>query len=181
MAILPNDKTLLIPNKAKTSSAGTVKQSDYGTDMRTIEQWAKGVGGGVYASLTGAGETTSPGELDQNGDFTAISTDGLSGIVIGLGVGIEILNENPAATFSMIDESSAGLSVEEIGTGPIHISADGGGGFILNCIPGDEVALYVGTDLASMPTPASVTPSFGFSADGHLLFYPTGGPWSILI
>lgn len=45
MTVAPSNKTLLIPNKSKTSANGTVKQSDYATDMRTIEQWAKGVGG----------------------------------------------------------------------------------------------------------------------------------------
>jgi hypothetical protein len=90
MSIQPNTNKLIIPNKNYTPT-----QQKYGQDMRTIEQWASGSvrsvvagtnvsvddtdpqnpvvsstgSGGGYASLTGPGETTTPGDLTQAGNL----------------------------------------------------------------------------------------------------------------
>ena len=62
---------LWIPRKDTGKPAqGTkdaVSQKDYGIDMRVIERAI--LGGGLYASLTGPGETVTPGTLTQEGDF----------------------------------------------------------------------------------------------------------------
>lgn len=63
---LENLKRLLIPRKNST------KQRDLDTNWRTIERWANALqtgGGGGYASLTGPGQTVTPGALTQAGDF----------------------------------------------------------------------------------------------------------------
>ena len=63
MGMLNNLKTLLIPRK------GSNKVDDLDTNWRAIEVWARKVGS-FYASLTGPGETASPGALTQLGGFT---------------------------------------------------------------------------------------------------------------
>src|SRR5580692_10705281 len=68
-AVQPNQKVLLIPRKGTRLPSAPVSQDDHDTNMRAIETWAKNVGG-TYASLTGPGETTTPGALTQEGDFT---------------------------------------------------------------------------------------------------------------
>jgi hypothetical protein len=79
-------KNLLIPRKTQKP----VQQPDYGTDMRAIENWVSGdlmgflddlityvngiTPGTGYVSLTGPGETMSPGALTQEGAFTINGT-----------------------------------------------------------------------------------------------------------
>jgi len=64
-------RQLLIPKKDSNKQA----QPEYGIDMRAIEQWAKQLEGiGFYASLTGPGETTTPGGLVQRGYFFVSGT-----------------------------------------------------------------------------------------------------------
>lgn len=71
---VPKPFRLFIPRKTQNP----VQQPDYGVDMRAIEAWAIAVvnfvdsiaGGGGYASLTGPGQTVTPGALTQNGDLT---------------------------------------------------------------------------------------------------------------
>src|ERR1700733_11234639 len=56
-----------------------------------------GGGGGVYASLTGAGETTTPGDLTQAGGFT-VNEAGSTGIVLSdAGSGGVTINDSGAA------------------------------------------------------------------------------------
>jgi len=104
MALLANLKTLFIPHKANGKGQTPVPFRDYGDDMRVIETWSKkvitqlvaganigldppdgtgptvtisasgGGGGGVYASLTGPGQSITPGELKQRGWFNIIAS-----------------------------------------------------------------------------------------------------------
>lgn len=85
-------KNLLIPRKTQDP----VAQPNYGTDMRAIENWVSGdlmgflndlvafvndisPSGGGYESLTGPGETTTPGALTQAGNFTIDGNAGVTG------------------------------------------------------------------------------------------------------
>jgi hypothetical protein len=119
MPALPNLKQLLIPHKHKAQGKQSVNGTDYANDMRAIETWSQHVGGGMYASLTGPGQTISPGSLTQSGDFEVNGTDssgfGLNGGVFGV---------NAANGVSII--SSVGA------TGPINIEVNPAGGLSLN-------------------------------------------------
>ena len=53
----------------------------YADDMRAIETWANNLSTGGYASLTGPGETTTPGALTQLGDFDVTAFTGGRGKV----------------------------------------------------------------------------------------------------
>ena len=118
---------LFIPNKAQV---GYITQPGYGADMRTIETWANNVAGtvreitsndhsvtvtngsgpvtdlsasggsGGYKSLTGPGETTTPGKLTQDGPF--IVND--SGVTLTIDSGV--------SNTSLIDSVSSALDIE---------------------------------------------------------------------
>ena len=74
MALLTPVKKLFIPNK----NMPAFNPYRYGTDMRAIENYVNNLPaptpGGAYASLTGPGETATPGDLVQAGGFTVNDT-----------------------------------------------------------------------------------------------------------
>ncbi len=72
-------------------------------------------GGGGYASLTGAGQTVTPGDLAQAGGFSVVAP-------VGDTVGI-----------SLVDNSGvAGVLLEAANGGGMQINNSGGGGMIVN-------------------------------------------------
>ncbi len=107
MTMLNNLKTLLIPRK------GSNKVDDLDTNWRAIERWAQKVGG-FYASLTGPGETTTPGALTQEGGFTVTA-------------GSEDINLSTQAMLNMFAQAGAGLGS---GTGDTTVFSDLGNIFI---------------------------------------------------
>lgn len=180
MTTQPTNKTLKIPNKAKNTASGTVKQADYGTDMRTIENWANNQPGGSIASLSGSGLTNSPGTLVQSGPFEVIDTSsGEQAVAIG-GGGIVMESTGPSG-ITIEDESTAGLSLVEAGTGGLGLDSQGGGFIdITSDTGGQAIQVITASTTAALDTPTA-TPAFGFTADGHISFYPSGGPWATLI
>lgn len=68
---------------------------------------------GGYASLTGAGQSTTPGELDQSGAFTVTTHPGDT-------VGIQL-----------IDGGSGGILLETTGTGEIEITDSRGNDIVI--------------------------------------------------
>lgn len=121
--------------------------------FQEIERWSTTISG-FYASLTGPGETSTPGDLQQLGGFTAIDfgstgfsfiqngtgnidilsagsgnvsvgTSGTGFLTIGGSDGTDISNTGPN-TFGMQinDDSTAGMQITEIGSGGIVV--DGG-------------------------------------------------------
>lgn len=83
------------------------------SDAPDWQRTVTGPGGssvGGYASLTGAGETSTPGELDQAGPFQVVNTVGAPGI-------------------DLVDISTAGISLTCLGAGKLLLTAGGGGGF----------------------------------------------------
>lgn len=102
------------------------------------------------------------------------------------------------------DNSDNGIAFNELGDGGIGFADDGGGG-IFNSSTGlysmvaelggrlafnpagstHFVGLFTGTDLADLPTPGTgpptEQPAFGLTQDGHIYFYPVGGPWALVI
>lgn len=148
----PNQRRLIITGKGKPGSIS-------GTDGRTIEQWANSFPGGIqeivagsnitvedpegpvvtisssggsggYASLTGTGETTTPGDLTQAGGFDVEDTTGdgitlnsyMSG-AIGIGInrggssgGAFTVDNNGGDPTIFLDDTALGLSVGSGGT-----------------------------------------------------------------
>jgi hypothetical protein len=70
-----------------TSSDGTVTITN--PSGPTVDLSASGGGGGVYASLTGPGETTSPGSLTQHGGFFVTDSTG-TGITLASNGPVEV-------------------------------------------------------------------------------------------
>lgn len=143
MGFLSNLRALFIPNKAQHPG-----QPGYGTDMRAIETWAAelikaietipgGGGGGGYASLTGPGQTVTPGALTQAGAFTISNgtlTQGGGNVSLGNGWITTTTGGGGTATmgYSVGHVSVLGSGLIEVWTqGPgqlIHIFTTGSGG-----------------------------------------------------
>lgn len=196
---------------------------------------------GGYASLTGSGQTSTPGDLTQAGGFevNCPGSDG-SGIIFddaggggiifsetGSGGGISVLDASGAgisikesaagshAGVSIIDQSdgginlsdsatgSGGVNISDHGTGGLNLStsqAGGNGNINIDCSGGGGIGLtgdvaqgvtwrsnpsyhssfFAADVLGNLPTPIE-TPGWGFTADGHIYFYPAGGPWALKV
>lgn len=161
---------LLIPRK------GSAQTEDLDTNWRAIERWAQNVGGiieivaganvtvtdgfgpvvtiaasgggGGYASLTGPGQTVTPGALTQAGPFTvdgdfgvsdspttfAVTTSGIAGNTSGGSRLISFIagNGNVAcgvgfgAALGITGGSGNGATVEALNNGSINISSTNG-------------------------------------------------------
>jgi hypothetical protein len=73
---------------------------------------------GGYASLTGPGQTTTPGKLTQAGDFE-VDSAGTTGV---------LLNNTGSGGISLVDDSNAGIAIVEHGAGIAEMQATGTGG-----------------------------------------------------
>lgn len=112
-------KDLLIPRKSSN------KPTDLDTDWRAIEIWAKQVVanlGGFYASLTGPGETTTPGALTQQGGFD----------VQGGATGAITLTSGTLVDISGGSSDGSGVDISGVGplgtnTSPVTISSAANG------------------------------------------------------
>lgn len=112
----PNPK-LTIPQKDKMDPATLAM-------ALAIEQWCNNVvapaGGGLYASLTGPGETVTPGELDQAGPLLVIDTTSAGSIqLFELGSGgivlfttAQVFIQGPSI---VLDSNATPLMLEGIG------------------------------------------------------------------
>lgn len=118
MAILSPVKKLFIPNK----NMPAFSPYRYGTDMRAIENYVNNLAaptpGAGYASLTGAGETVTPGDLTQAGGFT-INDTAPDGIFLfstgGSGGQIQMFAANGAFTdLSSIVTTSALIILQQV-------------------------------------------------------------------
>jgi hypothetical protein len=91
---------------------------------------ATGSGGGGYASLTGPGETTTPGDLTQAGGFTVNDS---------LGDGINFnspLNGVNVTAGSFSSETTAGTGLEDDSSDGIVLDETGSGGILIQSISG---------------------------------------------
>lgn len=110
---------LFIPRKA---DPGAPTSESYGTDMRAIETAFNALpdqeSAGAYASLTGPGETTTPGDLTQLGAFGVQTEPGDNRTIISDGAGNGI-----------VIQSTAGGQIQILGSGggsvTIQSDADG--------------------------------------------------------
>lgn len=82
--------------------------------------------GSGYASLTGAGETVTPGDLDQEGGFVV-------NVPVASSTGLQLSNESPIEVV-VNDNSGYGIVIDEGGggiDGGIQLIDHGGGGITL--------------------------------------------------
>lgn len=80
---------------------------------------------GVYASLTGPGETATPGALTQLGDFTVADGTGPDGITLETGASLPIFL---SASDGIVNGNLATVTLDGSGTGDVTIQAGHGGG-----------------------------------------------------
>lgn len=116
---------LFIPNKQRT----TVDPKELPVAFRTIERWVDqisvptGGGGGGYASLTGPGQTTTPGMLIQAGGFQINDNTPGDGIFMNTTGGIFIKDTQTGGIY--IDEQGppdSGAFLRLSSTGEMHIN-----------------------------------------------------------
>lgn len=172
----------------------------------TEEQLAKesDVGGG-YASLTGAGQTTTPGDLTQAGGLTVddsagdgidmtSSTGGGNGTELALGSDVTLLpvtapaalgqkqTSHVAAIYLGARSSVAEDGVAQIaGTDDVQLLAPS---VVVNqngAGSGDGFALYTAANEGALPTPPDVghLPAWGFTQTGHI-YFNTGSGWTLV-
>jgi hypothetical protein len=125
-----------------------------------VVEVAASSGSGGYDSLTGPGETTTPGALTQAGGFTVDDSAG-DGIYME---GTNVFSVNMASTagtaINIVNSTGAALAIEQTGNGAITITTVGTGG----------IKLAVGTGVltfshGSPGTPVSLafqSPSTGY-------------------
>jgi len=203
-------KWLLIFGK----SARNVEQPGYGQDMRAIENWAHALqdnmireivagsnvtitdgegpvvtvaasgGSGGYASLTGPGEGSTPGDLTQAGGFTVNDTQG-HGVTVNS-------NHGNVAVYT----NTGYINLDAIGSGNIGfltssgtVSATVAGGTVLQCAVGHSFigayfnfgsSIYLsdtGSQGITITTSGSPSVGFGFCDINAKKFRVyTGGP-----
>lgn len=103
-----------------------------GAPMTDFADWTipvevvPGGGGTGYASLTGNGETHTPGNLTQEGGLSVFDTIG-GGFVVGATgvIDIETTNGNPV---KLVNNGTGGTTIHSSGSGPVTILADGNSG-----------------------------------------------------
>lgn len=196
------------------------------TNLQVIQRWVNTLSSGGYASLTGPGQTATPGELDQAGAFTVttpvsdttgiyLTDQGTGGIgietasgtlgldtttgslgfkVLGGSGDINLTNDGTGSVLisaftgimslggsggiEVTDDSSSGLTITETGSGGITLTDDSAGITLVS--PASGATLFTADVLAHLPTPATA-PAWGFTQDGHIYFYPSGGPWTLKV
>jgi hypothetical protein len=79
----------------------------------------------------------------------------------------------------VISDDDAGIEIRESGSGGLQLFAGGGGINVIS--PSNGFWAFTADILADLPTP-SVTevPAFGLTQDGHIYYYPSGGPWALI-
>lgn len=151
MSVFGKAVSLFIPRKTQNP----VQQPDYGTDMRAIETWAKNVivqltagsgitltpsggvgpvveiaasGGGFvpYASLTGPGETVTPGALTQTGNFTVDGNSTVNGD-FGVSDSPSVFTVTSASGISGTVTGASTSAAAVVNTTTSEISCAGGG------------------------------------------------------
>jgi hypothetical protein len=205
-----NPKFLFIPGKADNQA----HQPGYGTDMRKIETTVNGLVTGVsqiiagsnitisppdgegavtinatstvggYASLTGPGQSTTPGALTQHGPFTVTDTTGGT-------TGIHLTTTNGQVALSSLSSSglsfsavNGGISLDCLGDILLKTSLKGQGLLIQNIDNTgfeNQVGFYIASAAFFLPTPSTVGAAFGFTTDGHIYYWNGIGPWALVI
>lgn len=112
-----------------------------GADPSGLEWAAGGGGGGGYKSLTGAGETTTPGDLTQAGGFTVddVNGDGIMltsadsdslELLVGtdgtFGPGVFMNEAGQAAGINLLENLGWGVNLTTAGTTPAKIALTAG-------------------------------------------------------
>lgn len=162
MSQTPIRQTLFIPLKTKSDPSSLL------TNFQTIERWS-GTQSFGYASLTGPGQTTTPGALTQNGPLTVL--DATSGTTIHLGgpegfyvqsneniyewsaVGFTLSTGTPEfAAATQIQASPAGMHLFS-GSDGIQI-ANGTGGIVVQTAGAGHLSFY-----GAPPTPQAAHPT----------------------
>lgn len=133
MTMLNNLKKLLIPRK------GSAQTDDLDTNWRAIERWANALatsGFTPYASLTGPGETTTPGALAQEGDLTVVGTFEVKEIDSPAKVTVSLAAD---VTHIVADDSSgtSGSGVIDLTGSAIAIQGASGVGIATTTAPGN--------------------------------------------
>jgi len=113
-------------------------------------------GGAAYASLTGPGYTTTPGDLTQAGGFTVNNPSG------GSAMGIQLINNTTASNMQLINyggqlniqnHGNNGMNISDLGTQGLYISG------VAAATPGDPGA--------TLPTSVRMYGSYGVLIESY--------------
>jgi hypothetical protein len=165
--------------------------TDFSDWTEAVQDIGGGGGGGGPVSLSGAGETTTPGDLVQAGGFTVndsaghgITLDSATGVITieapgpGVGVGIEangagsgiVLTTTGANSFMIIgDQPSTG--VIDMGGGGVNVHA----GTPLSTLPGSVLISADSTGGVIIQTASGGTVKVQNASAGHLSFFGVTG------
>ena len=80
--------------------------------------------GGGYVSLTGPGQTATPGDLTQEGGFT-VNVSSSAGVNVNATGPLAAVQVSSEAGILIFDTSSSGVQIEEFGSGQFSISGFG--------------------------------------------------------
>jgi len=105
-------------------------QSNSGTT--SVAGWSPPSGGsGGYDSLTGAGETATPGDLTQAGGFTVNAADATGINLNSSAASIQLVNSDSGNSGVNIENSNAtntgGIGIGDMGTNGVYIQYNGSG------------------------------------------------------
>jgi hypothetical protein len=140
-----NNGNLFIPNK---QTMGTYVASKYGIDMRAIERWCNSliarIASGIYASLTGPGETTTPGTLSQAGALQVTQPSGGT-------ARIELIDNGSGGI--LIEGNAPGFGVQITSTDIVALTSGGSSIEILDATGDIELHLAVASSFTlNLPT-----------------------------
>ena len=153
-------------------------------------QWQ--ANGGLYASLTGTGETETPGALTQEGDYEVVGAltvnpgEGAGGLNLNVNGGGILINEDGDGGTSIVD-SGGGISITETGTGGIDITTStsdisldpGGNGVVLGSLIGNPAGWMVTAAAQSIAnTTATLLTSTSYDGNAARTFLYGGMAYS---
>jgi hypothetical protein len=161
------------PDFQKTVQVNTVAEADNPDWQETVTAPGGAPIGGTYASLTGAGQTETPGALTQEGDFT------IGGDLVVYADSQVLIKASEHGFIQLANLGTGGIQVYDEGGGGIRIvTADGGlvvsngdptitfAGVLIGDTTGNGVQIgYADTDLlgffdtppvAQQPTPTTL-------------------------
>jgi hypothetical protein len=173
-----NNGNLLIPNKTMAN----ITQPGYGTDMRAIERWANSLNASdkLYASLTGAGQTATPGDLDQEGGLVVHSGSSSSTGIFLQDNGSHGISIRTFTSLIQLFSSVGSIQLQAASAGISIIAGNltlGGAGGIA---PHQLLDIVTTDTVVNLLTTSPPRPAFGFIATGHIYFWNVA-TWTLLI
>jgi hypothetical protein len=172
------NKVVAGPATSIQSQSQALGSGAEGTGIVTVNA----VGG--YASLTGPGTQQTPGDLTQLGGFTVVDNVG-DGIALATVGGLLIASSGLAqiqAGAELTLTSSTTTAIQGFAGNATQASiqlyaAQYGMSWASNAA---NFYMYIATTGAGLQSPPAGQVAWGFTENGQLWYYPSGGPWTLV-